>query len=339
MLKDMSPVVRSRPAAAGFSAYPTAEGLIASYREAVLAAGGSETTVGCSVEGRPLLRFDVGAPGAPVVLLSALMHGNEVIGSLALLDVVRRLAQPDAPMELLRREAHFVILPIVNPDAFFANIENMGKGERAWQRCNAHGVDLNRNFPKLTTQRLHHPFSGSRFRASPYYAGPHALSEPESRAVRGAAMSERPGLSIAFHSFGNLLLYPWAYTKRDNPRAAQYRELGRAMNQAQVRFPYRVHQARQLYSVLGDMDDWLDAELGALAFTLEVSRPRFALRELRHLLSPFGWMNPRQAPEVVADVAPGVLALMATHLGFGVEARSAEPRRGIGLAGLELAAK
>jgi hypothetical protein len=338
MLKDMSPDAGSRPVGGRFAAYPTAEGLYASYREAVAAADGTETTVGVSVEGRPLLRFDVGTPGAPVVLLSALMHGNEVIGSLALLDVMRRLAHPGVHMERLRKEAHFVVLPVVNPDAFFANIGNLAKGERAWQRCNAHGVDLNRNFPRMTTRRLHHPFSGSKFRASPYYAGPHALSEPESRAVRSIAVETHPGLSIAFHSFGNLLLYPWAYTKRDNPRGPQYTELGRAMNQALVRFPYRVHQARQLYSVLGDMDDWLDAELGAFAFTLEVSRPRFALRDLGHLLSPFGWMNPRQVPEVVADVAPGVLALVASHLGFGVETRSSEPRRGL-LPGLELAAK
>jgi carboxypeptidase T len=340
MSKNMSLVAPARSAEDRFSAYPTVEALTASFRETVLAAGGSETIVGSSVEGRPLLQFEVGATGGPVILFTALMHGNEVIGSLALLEVVRRLTAPDdAHTQRLLRQARFVIMPVVNPDAFAANMAHLGKGDRAWQRCNAHGVDLNRNFPKLTTKRLFHPFSGSRFHTSPYYAGPHAFSEPESRAVRAAALAAPPSLAIAFHSFGNLLLYPWAYTTRDNPRAAQYAELGRAMNQSLVRFPYAVHQARQLYSVLGDMDDWLDAELGSLSFTLEVSRPHFGLRELGHLLNPFGWMNPPRVPEVVGDVAPGVLSLVSSHLGYGATVRAPTPRRVHGLPGIELAAK
>jgi hypothetical protein len=149
----------------------------------------------------------------------------------------------------------------------------------------------------------------------------------------------RPALSIAFHSFGNLLLYPWAYTDRENPRSAEYKRLGQVMNESLARFPYRVHQARQLYSVLGDMDDWLDAELGTLAFTLEVSRPDFRWADARHLLNPFCWMNPRRAPEVVADVVPGVLALLASHLGYEIGAVPVEARRASGPSGLELAAK
>ncbi|HEY3592724.1 MAG TPA: M14 family metallopeptidase, partial [Polyangiaceae bacterium] len=273
------------------------------------------------------------------ILLTALMHGNEVIGSLALLEVVRNLTNPEVNTHRLLDEARMVIMPVVNPDALSANIANIGKGDRAWQRCNAHGVDLNRNFPRLTTKRLLHPFSGSRFHASPYYSGPHAFSEPESRAVRSVALDARPSLAIAFHSFGNMLLYPWAYTTREHPRSAEYTALGRALNQGLSRIPYRVQQARQLYSVLGDMDDWLDAELGALAFTLEVSRPSFALRDLGHLLNPFGWMNPCHVAEVVSNVTPGVMSMMASHLGHREAIPSLAPRRVHGLPGLELAAK
>jgi len=294
--------------------------------------------VGSSVEGRPLVRFDIGSEGQPAVLLTALMHGNEVIGSLALLDVLRRLGTSDPHMQRLRAAAHFIFMPVVNPDALQANLAKIAKSENAWQRCNAHGVDLNRNFPRLTTRRLHHPFSGSRFRASPYYSGPHAFSEPETRAVRSAAIAARPRLSIAFHSFGNLLLYPWAYTERENPRRSEYEALAAAMNQALGRNPYRLKQARQLYSVLGDMDDWLDAELGALAFTVEVSRPEFTLRELRHLLRPFCWMNPRHVADVVKNVSPGILALLASHLGFGADVTASSGVRR-SLPSLDLAAK
>jgi murein tripeptide amidase MpaA len=299
------------------ASYPPADMLLASFREVAFASGAAESTAGSSIEGRPLVRFDFGTPGRPVVLLTALMHGVEMIGALALLDVLRRLTTDHDPRaRRLMSEAHFVVLPIVNPDAFAANSSRLSRGSFAWQRCNSRGVDLNRNFPQLTTDRLYHPFSGSRFRLSPHYLGPKPLSEPESQSIASLAGATRPRLSLAFHSFGNMILYPWAYTSRANPRAAEYRALGSALTRSLVRFPYEVRQARQLYSVLGDMDDWLDAEVGSLAFTVEVSRPSVKLRNFRRLLNPFWWMNPSRVTDVVADLTPGVLALMASALGI-----------------------
>jgi predicted deacylase len=310
------------------SLYPAGDSLLASLREAVARAKGNESVVGTSTLGRPLVRFDLGTPGRPTILLTALMHGVEVIGSQALLDVIVKLGNAfDPSMQNLLREAHWVVLPIVNPDAFFANMEKVARDDRAWQRCNANGVDLNRNFPRLTAKRLYHPFSGSRFKRSPHYVGPHALSEPESRAIFRVAHETTPMLSLAFHSFGNLLLYPWAYTKRENDRASEYQALGAAMNDA-LGSPYRVRQARQLYSVLGDMDDWLDAELGTLAFTVEVGRPDVGLRDGRHLSNPFRWMNPVRVRPTVDNLTPGILALASAALGLAraPASRRAAPR-------------
>jgi predicted deacylase len=296
-----------------FAPYPTTEALLGEFRIAALAAGGHESVIGASVQGRPLARFEVGNQDKPAILLTALMHGVEVVGALALLDLVRRLAdKSDSVASGVLDDARLLIIPVVNPDAHFANMTKLHRGERAWQRCNANGVDLNRNFPRLTTNRLYHPFSGSRFRLSPHYLGEHALSEPESRAVRATAVEARPVLSLAFHSFGNLILYPWAYTSSENPRADQYQALASVMTRGLQRFPYRAKQARQLYSALGDMDDWLDAELGTLALTIEVGRPDW---RLRNLTNPFAWMNPQEPDEAIRDLTPGVLAMISTALG------------------------
>jgi predicted deacylase len=289
--------------------------LLTSLRDAVSRAGGSESNAGTSVLGRPIVRFDLGTRGRPTILLTALMHGVEVIGSQALLDVLVKLGDGSAASKRLLAEAHWVVVPVVNPDAFFANMEKVARGDRAWQRCNANGVDLNRNFPRLTTKRLYHPFSGSRFKSSPHYLGPHALSEPESRAIFRVAHDTRPMLSLAFHSFGNLLLYPWAYTDRENDRASEYHALGAAMTSALAR-PYRVRQARQLYAVIGDMDDWLDDEIGALAFTVEVGRPDVGWRDARHLSNPFRWMNPVRVRDTVDNLTPGIVALTTAALGL-----------------------
>ena len=286
-------------------------------RAATAPLGGVESCAGVSVEGRPIVRFDFGTRGKPVVFLTALMHGVEVIGGLALLDVLEKLGRSPRARSLLEN-AHWVVLPIVNPDALAANLARHARGERAWQRCNGSGVDLNRNFPRLSRRRVFNPLAGSRMRLSPYYAGPHALSEPESRAVHDVAVATRPFLSLAFHSFGNMLLSPWAHTHRANPRTRVYRDLGGALTRSLARFPYQLRQAQSLYSMLGEMDDWLDAEFGTLAFTVEVSRPEFSVRRPWKILNPFWWMNPEASRPVVDDLSPGILSLLgAAVVGVG----------------------
>lgn len=298
-----------------FAGYLAESELVERFRSAAQRAGGVESTIGTSVEGRPLYRWDIGARGGSVVLLTALMHGIEVIGTLALLDVVERLSGRDRVGRAVLADAHIIVLPIVNPDAFAANMNKIAAGRRAWQRCNANGVDLNRNFPRLTASRMLHPFAGSHFRASPHYMGAHALSEPESRALHAVAVATPPRLSLAFHSFGELLLYPWAYSERRNERASEYERLAATMASAMGPFPYRARQAHHLYPIVGDMDDWLDATLGSLALTVEVSRPDLALRDGRDLLNPFCWMNPERIQETVDNLTPGILALIGGAVG------------------------
>jgi hypothetical protein len=79
---------------------------------------------------------------------------------------------------------------------------------------------------------------------------------------------------------------------------------------------YSARQARQLYSVLGDMDDWLDAEHRSLAFTIEVGRPDVRWRDGRNIVNPFRWMNPVAMRETVENLTPGVVTLMSAALGL-----------------------
>ncbi|WP_437317240.1 M14 family metallopeptidase [Sorangium sp. So ce385] len=300
--------------------------LDAAWARLARAHGGREMTVGTSTHGRPLRRYDFGNPLGPTFLLTSLMHGVEVIGGLALLDAVRSLLSVGRGG--IAAHARLVVMPVVNPDAFADNLERL-RGERwASQRCNARGVDLNRNFAPLSASRPLHPFAGSRLRWSPHYTGPHAFSEPESRALRDVALETRPALALGFHSCGNLLLYPWAHTGAPNPRAPLYRALGDAFCRALPRERYEIRQAAHWYPTVGDMDDWLDANLGTLAFTVEVSRPARSLRDFRRLLNPFWWLNPREADAAIENVVPGVGALLGDALdrGVGRAAPHAPPR-------------
>jgi predicted deacylase len=264
------------------------------------------------VQGRPIWRFDLGSrdPGAPTVLLTALIHGVEVIGSVTLLDVVSRLAADGE----LGQSARFVVLPIVNPDAFAANMDRLQRGRPAGQRKNANGVDLNRNFPVVGSARSWHPFAGSSLPFMPHYRGPRPLSEPESRAVHDVAVEVRPQLALGFHSFGNMLLYPWAHSRTPNPRLSGYQLLAGGFSAALGHVPYRCRQAVDLYPTVGDLDDWLDVTFATLALTVEVGGLDRRLFHPLRLLNMFCWMNPTRILATVGNVSPGVLGLLDTGL-------------------------
>ena len=124
--------------------------------------------IGRSVRGRAIYAYQRGDSYGPSVLVVGSIHGNEPGG----VAVARRLLKTPAPEGI----DLWVILNL-NPD-----------GRAAGTRGNAHGVDLNRNFPWLW-RRLGGAFCSGR----------HGLSEPESRAAYRLIERLQPRLSIWFH--------------------------------------------------------------------------------------------------------------------------------------------
>ena len=154
--------------------------LAAATAASLLAAGAAHAAVhrhvlGHSVGGRPIVAYELGDPASPrTVLVVGCVHGNEPAGT-AVTTALARLAPP-AGVALW-------IVPTVNPD-----------GQAAGTRGNAHGVDLNRNFPWRWQ-----PLTGV------YYSGAHSLSEPESRIVFALVRRLRPAISIWFHQHLDLV--------------------------------------------------------------------------------------------------------------------------------------
>ncbi len=135
----------------------------------MFASADQRTVIGDSVRGRPIVAVADLPPRTRLrVLVVGCIHGNETAG----IRVTRRLIAASPPSGTA-----LWVVPTLNPD-----------GVAAGTRGNAHGVDLNRNFP-FGWQ----PLGGLE------YSGPGPLSEPESRAALGLIRRVRPDLTIWFH--------------------------------------------------------------------------------------------------------------------------------------------
>jgi protein MpaA len=129
--------------------------------------------IGHSVQGRAISPIVLGSPAAAHrVLVVGCIHGTETAGEA----VTRRLV---AERQLVTG-AEIVVVNAVNPDGCVHGT-----------RGNAHGVDLNRNFPSNWAQ------IGRR--GDLQWSGPGPLSEPESRYVVALVKALRPDVTIWFH--------------------------------------------------------------------------------------------------------------------------------------------
>jgi murein peptide amidase A len=155
--------------------------------------------VGRSVQKRPINAVQVGDPaGARVAMVVGLIHGDEHAGLRIVRAIKRAAAQDSAALQ----GTQLWVIDSVNPD-----------GQLAHTRKNAHGVDLNRNFPYRWRDHIPH--------SNGYYPGPRPASEPETRAVMAFVRRIQPDLSIWYHQ-------PWGAVlacRGRPPIAAEYAKL------------------------------------------------------------------------------------------------------------------
>lgn len=131
---------------------------------------------GSSVQGRKFNLYRYAGKKGKIIIVGGI-HGNEseaVIFSQALVDHLN--AQEPG---FLAKE--IIVVPILNPD-----------GHAAGTRKNAHGVDINRNFPTRDFQ-LGDP-------GHKYYGGEKAGSEPETRFLLKLMETEKPELLVMLHT-------------------------------------------------------------------------------------------------------------------------------------------
>ncbi len=139
-------------------------------------AAARNVVMGHSVRGRPIVAQVIGADSAPrKILLVGCLHGDECAGTRILSALAGKPPPSGVELWLVRR---------LNPD-----------GSATGTRQDARGVDLNRNFP----------FHWRALPGPTYYSGPHALSEPESRAAVALIRRIHPAVTVWYHQHEDLV--------------------------------------------------------------------------------------------------------------------------------------
>ncbi len=228
------------------------------------------------------------------VLYMANIHAREIITPEVLFYFIRHLVDNygrDAYVTHLVNNRELWIIPSMNPDGheyvFQGDPEQRDRYsplEPLWWRKNMRdnnengifdafndGVDLNRNFGFSwgidDNGSSPDPTKGT-------YRGPVVFSEPEAQNIRDFVKQHQFVISLSYHSYSNLWLYPWGYTH--DPLPERDAAIFEALADSCVFYNnYLAQRGADLYLVNGDTDDWLYGECGIWAFSPEVGHPDY----------------------------------------------------------------
>jgi hypothetical protein len=255
----------------------------ARMREAFPEAVSGPDTIGFSVEGRPILayRFTLAKnpDTLPAVLYTALHHAREPGGVTTLVYFLWWLLEHAAaghPEALyLLQHRLLVVVPVVNPDGYAFNEAQYPQGGGMWRKNRrpnpdgSVGVDLNRNYGPLPFWDAPNGGSSTNPR-SEVYRGSAPFSEPETQAIRDLCLRYRFRIALNYHTYSNLLIYPFSALEAETPDSLLYRlfcaEATRWNNYSLGRDLQTVG-----YTTRGVSDDWMYDTTGGKPKTLAMT--------------------------------------------------------------------
>jgi carboxypeptidase T len=172
------------------------------------------------------------------------------------------------------------VAPMVNPDG---HEYTQTPGNRLWRknrrrnRDGSVGVDPNRNYGYMWGTL--NVSTSSHVPSDTTYVGPRAFSEPETRAIRDLIGRELVSGVLTYHSYSQLILYPWGYTDsgiadpEDRDEITQLAERMQALIGDVHGQTYVAQQSSRLYPTAGDTTDWTYGAYDLPSLTIEL-RPR-----------------------------------------------------------------
>ena len=238
--------------------------------------------IGQTVEGRPYYAMKISDnvqedEDEPSIFFIGEHHAREVMTPEITMDLIGLLVKNYGVNPIatdIINKTEIWVMPNHNPDGsnYVFTADDFWRKNRRNNGGGSFGVDNNRNYPFRW---------GACNGSSPNpddetYRGPFAGSELETTAITALAKEKRPVFAISYHSYGELVLYPYGCTGTKPPDRAIVEDIGAQMASRLKRdsgngnytpgSPWEV-----LYAVDGEMEDWFYSQVGTLAYTIEVN--------------------------------------------------------------------
>ncbi len=245
-----------------------------------------KSVAGLSLEGRNLSVLKISDnvtvdEDEPEVLYMGNHHARELMSVEIPLRFAEYLLQNygiDSDVTTYVDTREIFVLPMVNPDGHVYVELNHGGSPNGWWRKNRRdngngtfGVDLNRNYDFAWG---YDNIGSSPSTGSEVYRGSAPFSEPETQVIRDFTGAHTFTAWFSYHSYGEVLLYPWGYIYANTPDNEVFAALGDSLT-AENGYVAGNPLSGAIYITNGGSDDWGYGEQvtknKVFAFTPEVN--------------------------------------------------------------------
>jgi carboxypeptidase T len=196
----------------------------------------AKTSIGTTHENRPIYMVKISdnpdlVENEPRVLYTAMHHAREPVSMMQMFYFMYYLLEnyatnPSVKYLVDNRELYFI--PCLNPDGYQHNITTSPAGGGMWRKNRRNngttfGVDLNRNYGPESYWNA--PNGGSSTTpSSDTYRGTAPFSEPETEALRNFLVGKGFKNALNYHTYSNLLIYPYGALGKETPDSLLFRE-------------------------------------------------------------------------------------------------------------------
>ena len=210
-------------------------------------------------------------PEEPGVFFCGLHHAREwatYVTCLSIADSFLRAYSTAPEIQSLINNHEIWIFPVINPDGYYYDYPN----QRSWRKNRqpfggSIGTDLNRNYNGACNGErmalwgaLTSGAQSSHTPSSETFMGSYGASSPEITNVINFFRTHNINVSLSFHSYSELVLWPWGYQNVPTPDNAIFVRVGTRMANMIQKVSggtYTPEQSTSLYPVSSGCDDWI----------------------------------------------------------------------------------
>ena len=234
-------------------------------------------SLGTSYEGRTIWCLEITDnpgvdEGEPGVFYMGLHHAREWPTVEICLHIANNLTSRygvNSTITNLVNNRRIWIVPCMNPDGYYY-CHDLGndwrKNRHYFPQYGTYGVDLNRNYNGSSNGDIKGAWgsigtgSVTHYPSSEVYCGPGPSSELEVQAIRNFFVNHDISALISWHTYSELVMWPWGYTPSYAPDRDYMMQIGQQIAQRITRQSgsgtYIPQQSCSLYPTTGDTTDW-----------------------------------------------------------------------------------